>query len=309
MILSIITPFFNTEPQAFRRLATSISNQTVKTFEWIIINDGSDETYKRALKKTLSIRDIKGLKIIDNAQNRGAAQSRNRGVQEARGEYIVFVDSDDYICKDFVGEIARAAARTKAGIIFFDYFRVKKGKTIKCKTLRNHGAAGSQPDRAAVFMSTNVCGKAVQKEIITKNNIRFPDLKRYEDWVFMIKALSCAKGQYCLIPKALYYYCDHAGSMVHKYSRDGNRYAQLAFAEIQNFIADEQLLETLYIREVLYTAIRDNIRRIGKKEFYTSMEQITARYPHWIQNKDMAGFHFKQKLVIYIYRALSAILS
>lgn len=302
MKLSIITPFYNTDKNLFGHLLESIINQSDMRFEWIIVNDCSDESHENELKKSMYNCGIKNYVLIKNDKNYGAAISRNRGIQASSGDYIVFVDSDDYIDNDFVRIIYECIDNNHADIIFFDYIRKTSKKEIKCKTLNIQPNQPIQRDAVLLNMTTNVCGKVIKASIINKDDsVLFPDLKRYEDWVFMTSAVCFASSYYYLEGKYLYYYYDNNMSVVHKYNMDGCDYARKAFEIIQNKVSDNTILEYLFVREVIYTSIRDKILRLNRNDFNVQMKSITQEYPNWRKHIKGMLLGKKQKIILSLY--------
>ena len=96
---SIIVPVYNTEKYV-KRCLDSIMNQTFTDFEVIIVNDGSTDDSKDIIAKY-------PYKVI-NQKNQGLSMARNNGVKEATGDYLLFLDSDDYIDKDLLKEINKS---------------------------------------------------------------------------------------------------------------------------------------------------------------------------------------------------------
>ena len=97
---SIIVPVYNTE-KYLKRCLDSIKSQSFKDYEVIIVNDGSTDNSSDIISKY-------PYKII-NQENQGLSMARNNGVKEALGEYLIFLDSDDYIEKDLLKEIAASS--------------------------------------------------------------------------------------------------------------------------------------------------------------------------------------------------------
>ena len=118
---SIIVPVYNTE-QYLKRCLDSIAKQSLKDYEVIIVNDGSTDN-------SLNIIKDYPYKVI-NQQNLGLSMARNNGVKEALGEYLIFLDSDDYIEKDLLKEIA-ASSLNQPDLIRFQIKEVYDTGEIK----------------------------------------------------------------------------------------------------------------------------------------------------------------------------------
>ncbi len=99
-LFSIIVPVYNTE-KYLNKCIDSILNQTINNYEIIIINDGSTDN---SLKKLSEYKNKDNIKII-NQENKGLSSARNTGLKHSKGDYIIFIDSDDYIDKSFLENI------------------------------------------------------------------------------------------------------------------------------------------------------------------------------------------------------------
>ena len=101
--VSIIVPAYNAEKN-IEQCINSIENQTYKDIEIIIINDGSKDNTQKISENLKKI--YKNI-IVVNQENKGVSQSRNTGIDKATGEYIMFVDSDDFIEKNMIETILK----------------------------------------------------------------------------------------------------------------------------------------------------------------------------------------------------------
>ena len=108
MEISVIVPVYNTE-KFLRRCLDSLINQTFKDLEIICVNDGSADGSGDILK------EYSGIRVI-NQENRGLSGARNTGIQAARGRFIGFVDSDDWVDLDFFEKLYEAAVKNNADI-------------------------------------------------------------------------------------------------------------------------------------------------------------------------------------------------
>lgn len=112
-LLSIIIPVYNTE-EYFERCITSVLSQSYDNVEVIVVNDGSTGDIRDRIKIYL---DDNRVLFIDNHVNQGLLRTRVQGVNKAKGEYIAFVDSDDYISFDFYRSLMSKALSTNADIV------------------------------------------------------------------------------------------------------------------------------------------------------------------------------------------------
>lgn len=110
--ISVIIPVYNVE-MYLEQCVNSVMNQTLDDIEIICVNDGSTDNSLHILKE-LATKD-KRLKII-NQENLGLSEARNRGIKEAIGKYISFIDSDDWIDVDFLEKLYSAAEENQADI-------------------------------------------------------------------------------------------------------------------------------------------------------------------------------------------------
>ena len=134
MTFSVIMPLYNKAPYVEKAIR-SVLEQTYPHYELIVINDGSTDNSAEIAEKLLE--GISNAKFI-NQQNSGVATTRNNGVELAKGEYICFLDADDWWNVSFLQEMSRFIQEyPEAGIWGTNYWYVKKGMTrvgVKCET-------------------------------------------------------------------------------------------------------------------------------------------------------------------------------
>lgn len=190
--LSIITPVYNVE-ECIERSIKSVINQTDKDFELLLIDDGSKDRSIEIAKNLLENSDI-NYKIITQI-NSGVSVARNRGIEEASGEYITFLDSDDYFDSKFVELMYKKAKQTDCDVVFCDYSEVDaKGNILvknRTKYLQNFisgkdAALKQLKDDITIGMRSAI----YKSSIIKSNNLFFDKKRKYgEDMIFVVKAL------------------------------------------------------------------------------------------------------------------------
>ncbi len=220
--VSIIVPVYNVE-KYLRKCLDSLVNQTLKDIEIICINDGtkdnSVEIINEYVKKCPNI-------ILINQENQGLGMARNNAMKHAKGDYIAFVDSDDWVDTDMYEVLYNKAIETDADIVECDYRMVFENSTkIKNRTLfgslhtwkKFPIVCGKIFDwkyvKTQVFngLRCMVWNRLYKRSLIFDNNLTFPDGK-CEDYPFSLDAVLSAKSiVYC--HKTLYNYLIRFGSL------------------------------------------------------------------------------------------------
>ena len=190
--VSIITPVYNVE-RCIEKTINSVINQSSKDFELLLIDDGSQDKSIEIAEKLLVNSDI-NYRIISQ-ENSGVSVARNKGISEARGEYVCFLDSDDYIHKDYIELMYEKASTCNCDLVFCDYAQVdSKDKVLVQSTTRFLDDFITGREAALKQLSCDITigmGSALYKTLIIKeNNIFFDSSRKYaEDVVFTVKAL------------------------------------------------------------------------------------------------------------------------
>ncbi|WP_303821621.1 glycosyltransferase family 2 protein [Apibacter mensalis] len=216
--VSVIVPVYNVEPY-LRKCLDSLINQTCKEIEIIIINDGSTDNSQLIIDEyALKYDNIKT--IVQN--NKGLSEARNTGIKHSSGEFLAFVDSDDWIEKDMLHEMINLAKKHSADIVLCSLQNINdQGKIIK-KLPELH----QLPERIdltqdfTIFgeMSCFACNKIFKRELF--NDISFPKNMHFEDVAtiprLFLKARTVAKSN-----QYFYQYLVRTGSITRNYSIKG----------------------------------------------------------------------------------------
>lgn len=180
---SIIIPVYNSEKE-IERAINSIKEQTFKNYEIIVIDDCSiDDTYNVLLK-------YKDIKIIRNKENLKAGGSRNKGIQNAIGEYIVFLDADDYFAENTTLEkINNVIGKDKPDIVYLGFKIIGRFEEECIPTEENSTLKG----RIRNWKYENVWDICWNKKFLKENNMKFIEKRYFEDFVFYYKGIIRAK--------------------------------------------------------------------------------------------------------------------
>ena len=227
--ISVIIPVYNSERYLVRCIETII-NQTYYNLEIILIDDGSTDNSLKICNE-YSLKDDR-IKVL-HKENNGAASARNAGLDCATGDYIAFVDSDDYINLEMYEEMMKVSQQYDCDIVMCDCFK-EKGKESKIFT---HSICSGFYDKNRLIIEyfpslliTNsveypptisnwVC--LFKRSLIEENNIRYKEDMRFsEDWLFGSQAMYFANRFYYMKGDCFYHYIENANSVTHLYYAD-----------------------------------------------------------------------------------------
>lgn len=176
--ISIIIPVYNSGDKIKRCIESIISQISVED-EILLMNDGSTDGTLAVLKQLEN--SYKAIRVIDK-RNEGVAITRNRGISEARGEYICFIDNDDYIDKDYIATFYNAISQGNYDIVIGGYRRVTDQKVLFEYRVKDTDWYK--------LMVVSPWARIFRREFVVKNNICFLDSKIGEDVYFNFKAYS-----------------------------------------------------------------------------------------------------------------------
>lgn len=227
---SVIISVYNVE-KFLRECLNSITSQTLKNFEVICIDDGSTDNSLRILQEYAN-KDSR-FKVISQ-ENQGQGIARNRAMDIAQGEYLFFIDPDDFIEPKTLASIYDKFRQTDADIVQFDFATCRENgeysgtksykKRLKKKfdySLKNNQIFNWQDVKKKNIQEMSLCvwDKAYKTTLIKQHNIKFAPNKNGEDHIFSISANLLAK-KIVYISKTFYHYRTRLGSAVNKASDD-----------------------------------------------------------------------------------------
>lgn len=210
--VSIIIPVYNAS-KTLPECLDSILNQTMPEFEAICIDDGSaDDSWE--ILTAYALKDSR-IRII-HQENQGPGKTRNHGLELAAGEYIIFVDSDDYIKPMALESICRAGYAQDADIVLYDgdkfdavtRKRIRSTHFLRMDFLPKNLDAFSLldcPETIFQLTSPGPWSRAVRRELIEREKLCFSDLKNSEDLFFSYSAMATAE-RIAFVPQKLYMY-------------------------------------------------------------------------------------------------------
>lgn len=227
--ISIIVPIYNVEKYLVKCL-DSIESQVFRNFEVILVNDGSTDNSPNICDEYCEKYDH--FQVI-HKKNEGLGFARNTGIEKAIGEYVVFIDSDDYVDDNFLSELYNKIKDTNSDTCLGGFKRVDNYGNVKYKERYEEKVysgrdvysklfpkmLGSSPEKSdSIRMS--VWNAIYSIDIIKKNNIRFPSEREFisEDIVFDINYYKFSQ-RVVLINSLAYNYRINSESLTLKYNK------------------------------------------------------------------------------------------
>lgn len=214
-MVSIVVPIYNAE-QYLRRCVDSILNQEYTDFELLLVNDGSTDA-SGDICEEYGDRDPRV--IVIQKENTGVSDSRNRALDRARGKYLQFLDSDDWITPDATRLFVRAAEEYGCDMVISDFYRVvgerlsTKGDIEEEGVLTREEFAAHMMENPADFYYGVLWNKLYRRDIVEEHNLRMDtDINWCEDFMFNLEYIRYAKVFYAL-HAPIYYYVKRKGSL------------------------------------------------------------------------------------------------
>lgn len=322
-VITTIIPVYNKE-RYLARCLESVTLQSIKELEIILINDGSTDSSLEVCREWEQ-RDQR-IRVI-NKENEGAGTTRNRGIKESKGKYISFVDADDYIATDTYEICIKEMEETCADACYFgrnlesngkllDHaVRIKEshvyqGEEIKKEFINFFLGKLPEEEKQRFFVTGSACCTLFSGDFIRNNHICFPraELKYSEDQLFNLELCRYAK-KIAVIPNMLYYNCIQQDSASRGYAPDRFEVYKLLYSEMKKYtplsIDMESAKRRVDFQFVLYICkcIRDEARYMkqnGIKVTYKNIKRISEddTTQGCITQIEKKGFSSKRKLLL-----------
>lgn len=214
-MVSIIIPVYNAE-KTIRRCVDSVLNQEYKETELLLVDDGSTDLSGRICDEYAG-KDPRVCVI--HKENTGVSDTRNLAVDRARGTYLQFLDSDDWISSDATSLMVRAAEESSCDMVISDFYRVvgervsHKGDIEPGGLLTREEFAGFMMEKPADFYYGVLWNKLFRRDLVEENGLRMDKTISWcEDFMFNLEYIRHTKTIYALhVP--IYYYVKTKGSL------------------------------------------------------------------------------------------------
>ena len=246
--ISVIIPVYNAE-KTLPHCIASLYAQTYRNLELLFINDCSKDNSLAVINEQITnATNVAGIetKVLIHETNRGVAAARNTGLEAATGDYIYYVDADDWIAPDTLESLVREAEQKEADIVGHEWYLAFEQNE---RYMRQ--PAFSSPDEAlrnmmGGMLRWNLWLFLVRRSLYEKNGIRFIEgMNMGEDMMVMIKLFTCAKNV-SFLNKPFYHYVQaNANSLTHIYSQEHIRQVTTNVYEVEKYIGNGGLSKQL----------------------------------------------------------------
>ena len=252
--ISVIIPVYNTE-QYLEACLDSVFGQTLEEIEVILVNDGSIDSSLKIMEK-YQARYPDKVKLLSK-ENGGQATARNMAIPLCTGEYIGFVDSDDYIEPEMYEGMYRKAKETDADYVECDYVNVKVNDRGEQERIADYGSRVREyTSKEDMFIDPMLApwNKIYKRTLLQGSDVRFPEGYIYEDTAFCLKAISLVQ-RFTFVPEkyVVHYFRGGSTMNVNKSKRVSNIFPVLK--DVISFYQKHDLFET-YHPELEYEIVK-----------------------------------------------------
>lgn len=302
--VSVIVPVYNVGKYLDKCLE-SLIKQTLKDIEIIIVNDGSTDNSKHIidLYKNKYPKLIKAI----TQNNQGISIARNKGIEQAKGKYISFVDSDDYIDVDMLKKAYDHIEKKQADIIVWNYYEVNEMGTIKKEQKIPSFSDANLKDNPSLLFSINPApwNKLYKRSLF--DDVKFPnDRTKYEDLMTITKVLINANKISKLEKNYNYYLIRDNGEtgIVDKRVFDILK----VLDSVNNYMKEKLMFDQCYdeitflnIKHIMYQILKQRHSKdlcMSKNFINEAYKFLNCNFPNWKQNKYyMSNENIKNRII------------
>ena len=302
--VSVLVPFYNVEKYV-GRCVESLFSQTYSHIEYVFVNDCTPDNSMDIINEYIDKFNVRNKCVIINHEvNKGISASRNDCLDNATGDYILFIDSDDYIDKDMVELLVKAAIENNADISGCGYIEEYKDRSVEMpqRYTNNH----VEMMRAITLLTIKgVMWKLlIRRSIVEENQVRFiPDNTMVDDYLFCCQVFFYAK-RFASVDKCMYHYIQYNPNNYSK-TREFNITSQAkAIIKTEEFYKENGVYE-LVKDELLQRKFISKLPLLLNKNCY-NVKLWRELFPESNNVWKKMKFSFKQKI---LFRLASSPLS
>lgn len=296
--VSIIIAVYNSS-NYLKKCLDSLTSQTLTDIEIITVNDGSTDNSKEIIEE-YAIKDSR-IKLL-NKKNGGQSSARNLGLSKAIGEYVTFIDSDDYVSPKLCELSYQSAKENNSDIVIYDYYITngENKKSVKFTCENKLDVTYKE------YLFADVCpwNKLYRREFLLENDFKFPEKIIYEDYASTPTLIKYHPHISYLDRNLVYYVQSNTSTMRGKEYKTKYEDIFVASNILYNSLKDSEYqaeLEYLITNHLLYYGSL-NFYKYEKYELIDNISDfIKKKFPNWKKNKYLKNKNFKDKLLMLLF--------
>ncbi|MCL2024292.1 MAG: glycosyltransferase family 2 protein [Coriobacteriia bacterium] len=286
-LVTIVVCVYNAAA-TLRRCLDSLAQQTYDTYEVLIVDDGSTDTTPIVVREWAEQHPLMAIRITTKKENHGLGHSRNIGIREARGDFVGFVDGDDWVRPTFIEKLVCAQHKVNADIVQTDYYTIHENPSESnlVKVARHEQGLGA-----------SMCTKLFRTTLFAEHDIWCPEHINYEE-VATTYRLGLVVNRIAYIEDCLYYY-DKSNPYTITGQRD-ERYLQLidALEVLLNYTRTHELFDKKYDELLtimltygmvgrLWDFFRTGQRHAVFAYYHRMSTLLDTQFPGWRSSKEL----------------------
>ena len=300
--LSIIVPVYGVEKYIDKCL-NSLVKQSLKEIEIIVVNDGTKDNSQKIIDKYVKKYPDKIKSYIK--ENGGQGSARNYGLKKATGEYIGYVDSDDFVEKDMYKKLYNKAKENNYDIVVCGNYNVSEdyqNKNIDA-FINNYNT-----DLENIFFGKMaVWNKIYKRDILIKNKLEFKEKVWYEDLAFTLKAIMNS-NTFAFIDEPLYDYLIREGSTMNNSNVQRNLEILDAFDDILSYIKHNKkeeyfdkveflAIDHIYISAIVRVLKAEADDKVKRETINKLIDYMNKKFPNYKNNKYINTLSKNRKII------------
>lgn len=300
--VSVIVPVYNVE-KFIDKCLNSLVKQSLKEIEIIVVNDGSPDNSQKIIDKYVKKYPDKIKSYIK--ENGGQGSARNYGLEKANGEYIGYVDSDDFVEKDMYKKLYNKAKENNYDIVVCGNYNVSEDYQNKnIDTFINN----YNTDLENIFFGKMaVWNKIYKRDILIKNKLEFKEKVWYEDLAFTLKAIMNS-NTFAFIDEPLYDYLIREGSTMNNSNVQRNLEILDAFNDILSYIQHNKkeeyfskieflAIDHIYISAIVRVLKAEADDKVKRETINKLIDYMNKKFPNYKNNKYINTLSKNRKII------------
>ena len=302
MLISIIIINYNSE-RYIERCINSLLCQLNNETELIIVDDCSTDNGVEGIKRLIGVSN-KNTKLICNQTNLGVAETRNIGIMSATGEYLIFVDSDDYVTDDYVSTLTNSIKDSHSDILLFDFTLCDSNGS---KKVQNPEFSSKEAYISALLQSrmhNSLWNKLIRRNLIIENDIFMPlSINMFEDKSICYKLFYYAKSVTNTKRNIYFYDTTNANSITRQNPKRHIAPALVLLDGVDSFFSDKTvpllINDAIQINKVLICGL---IALYGSEDIRTNEQFRFKNIPirHFFKGGKIP-LHYRLSALLYRY--------